>query len=133
AEQHMREAKAREDREAQARAQAEHDRAQAAERAEAERAQAEQARQAAEARRESAKSVPADGFPGLSKGLPYPVDGEAQGRFGAERPDGGVWRGVVLRAAQGTDVRAVAAGRVVYAHWLSGFGDLLRLDLDREG
>uniref|UniRef100_UPI00333F726F murein hydrolase activator EnvC family protein n=1 Tax=Castellaniella defragrans TaxID=75697 RepID=UPI00333F726F len=134
AERHMREAKEREDRAAQAQAEAEHERALAAERAEAQRARAEQARQqqeAADARGESA-AVPAEGFPGLSKGLPYPVKGEVQGRFGAERPDGGVWRGIVLRAAQGTDVRAVAAGRVVYAHWLSGFGNILIIDHGRK-
>lgn len=129
AERDLREAREREDREAQARAQAERDQAEAAERAQAARAQAEQARQqAADKQRAAAGEVPAGGFSGLRKGLPYPVQGEVLGRFGAERPDGGVWRGIVLRAAQGADVRAVAAGRVVYAHWLSGFGNLLIVD-----
>lgn len=73
--------------------------------------------------------IPAGGFPGLKKGLPRPVAGEMQGRFGAERPDGsGLWRGVVLRAAPGTPVHAVAPGRVVYASWLSGFGNILIID-----
>jgi len=80
-------------------------------------------------RRESAvRAEPEGGFPGLSKGLPRPVAGEVQGRFGAQRPEGGLWRGIVLRAAVGTPVRAVAAGRVVFAHWLSGFGNLLIID-----
>lgn len=65
---------------------------------------------------------------GLAKGLPYPVRGEVQGRFGMERPEGGTWRGIVLRAAEGVRVGAVAPGRVVYAGWLSGFGNLLILD-----
>lgn len=65
---------------------------------------------------------------GLAKGLPYPVRGEVQGRFGMERPEGGTWRGIVLRAAEGVRVAAVAPGRVVYAGWLSGFGNLLILD-----
>jgi septal ring factor EnvC (AmiA/AmiB activator) len=65
---------------------------------------------------------------GLSKGLPVPVRGEILGRFGAERPDGGIWRGVVLRAPEGTPVKPVAAGRVVYANWLNGFGNLLIID-----
>ena len=79
-----------------------------------------------------AEAVPADGFPGLTKGLPRPVQGEIQGRFGAQRPEGGLWRGIVLRAATGTSVRAVAAGRVVFAHWLSGFGNLLIIDHGRQ-
>ncbi len=74
------------------------------------------------------RTEPDGGFPGLSKGLPRPVAGDVQGRFGTQRPEGGLWRGIVLRAAAGTPVRAVAAGRVVYAHWLSGFGNLLIID-----
>lgn len=74
------------------------------------------------------RTVPPGGFPGLKKGLPRPVGGDVQGRFGTRRPEGGVWRGIVLRAPAGTPVRAVAAGRVVYAHWLSGFGNLLIID-----
>lgn len=77
----------------------------------------------------AAREMPAGGFAGLKKGLPHPVVGEMQGRFGAERPDGsGVWRGIVLRAAPGTPVHAVAAGRVVYASWLAGFGNILIID-----
>ncbi len=79
-------------------------------------------------REAAARTEPEGGFAGLRKGLPRPVAGEIQGRFGTQRPDGGLWRGIVLRAAAGTPVRAVAPGRVVYAHWLSGFGNLLIID-----
>ncbi|MFC3863584.1 murein hydrolase activator EnvC family protein [Alcaligenes aquatilis] len=75
---------------------------------------------------------PEGGFQGLKRGLPYPVRGEMQGKFGAERPDGGVWRGVVLRAQAGTTVRAVAPGRVVFANWMTGFGNLLIIDHGRD-
>ncbi len=75
---------------------------------------------------------PEGGFPGLKRGLPYPVRGEKQGKFGAERPDGGVWRGIVLRAQAGTTVRAVAPGRVVFANWMAGFGNLMIIDHGRE-
>jgi len=71
---------------------------------------------------------PAGGFTGLHKGLPYPVRGEVLGRFGAERPEGGLWRGIVLRSPEGTAVKAVAAGRVVYANWLGGFGNIMIID-----
>ncbi|TAM86774.1 MAG: peptidase [Candidimonas sp.] len=72
--------------------------------------------------------APRGGFPGLEQGLPYPVRGEVQGRFGTNRPDGGVWRGIVLRAPEGTPVHVIAAGRVVYANWLTGFGNLMIVD-----
>ncbi len=73
-------------------------------------------------------AIPAGGFPGIAKGLPKPVNGEIQGRFGTQRPDGGVWRGIVLRAKTGTAVHAVADGQVVYADWLAGFGNLIIVD-----
>jgi len=70
----------------------------------------------------------ADDLQGLRRNLPFPVKGQVQGRFGAERPDGGLWRGVVLRAREGAQVNAIAPGRVVYADWLQGFGNILILD-----
>lgn len=57
-----------------------------------------------------------------------PVRGEVQGRFGADRPEGGKWRGIVIRSAEGTVVNSVAAGRVVFANWLRGFGNLIIVD-----
>ncbi|MGB6242329.1 MAG: peptidoglycan DD-metalloendopeptidase family protein [Castellaniella sp.] len=83
---------------------------------------------AAEPAEDAGRAMPDTGFSGLRKNLPRPVAGEVQGRFGMQRPEGGVWRGIVLRSALGTPVHAVAPGRVVYAHWLSGFGNLLIID-----
>ncbi len=54
--------------------------------------------------------------------------GEIQGRFGTERPEGGPWRGIILRTAAGTPVKAISAGRVVFSNWMSGFGNLLIID-----
>ena len=65
---------------------------------------------------------------GLSKNMTPPVKGEIQGRFGMARPDGGVWRGIVLRAPEGTRVRPVAVGKVAYAGWFNGFGNLMVID-----
>src|SRR5690625_5410723 len=57
-----------------------------------------------------------------------PAQGGVQGRFGAERPDGGTWRGIIIRASEGSPVQAIAPGKVVFADWLSGFGNLLIID-----
>ncbi len=64
------------------------------------------------------------------KGLLHlPVKGELMNRFGTPREEGGPsWKGVFIRAAAGTEVRAVATGRVVFADWLRGFGNLIILD-----
>jgi septal ring factor EnvC (AmiA/AmiB activator) len=65
--------------------------------------------------------------------LAPPVQGEVAARFGSpRRTEAGVnaptWKGVFIRAAAGQEVVAVAAGRVVFADWLRGFGNLLILD-----
>ncbi|MGO3890725.1 MAG: murein hydrolase activator EnvC family protein [Paenalcaligenes sp.] len=78
---------------------------------------------------EPLREVPSGGFNGLSKGLPMPVQGNVQGRFGVDRPDGGgKWRGIMIRAEQGRAVKSVGAGQVVYANWLNGYGNLLIID-----
>jgi septal ring factor EnvC (AmiA/AmiB activator) len=77
---------------------------------------------------------PADAkFAQLRGKLALPVQGEVTARFGsARRTEAGVdaptWKGVFIRAPQGADVHAVAAGRVVFADWLRGFGNLLVID-----
>jgi septal ring factor EnvC (AmiA/AmiB activator) len=61
--------------------------------------------------------------------LRLPVRGELMNRFGAPREGGGLsWKGLFIRAQEGAEVRAVAAGRVVFAEWLRGFGNLVIVD-----
>jgi len=61
--------------------------------------------------------------------LQIPVRGELIGRFGSPRSDSGMsWRGLFIQAPAGREVKAVAAGRIVFADWLRGFGNLLILD-----
>ncbi len=68
-------------------------------------------------------------FAQLKGKLAFPVKGEITNRFGATRPDSTVqWKGLFLRTASGQAVKAVAAGRVVFADWLRGFGNLLIVD-----
>ena len=58
-----------------------------------------------------------------------PVRGHLAARFGQVKAPGELrWRGLFLATAEGQPVRAVAAGQVVYADWLRGFGLLLVLD-----
>ncbi|MCY7389122.1 MAG: peptidoglycan DD-metalloendopeptidase family protein [Burkholderiales bacterium] len=68
-------------------------------------------------------------FQTLRGKLKLPARGELKGRFGSPREDGGVtWKGLFIRAEAGQSVKAVADGRVVYADWLRGFGNLLIVD-----
>jgi septal ring factor EnvC (AmiA/AmiB activator) len=68
-------------------------------------------------------------FSKLRGRLSLPVRGELTGRFGAPRGAAGTEaKGLFIRAPQGQPVRAIAGGRVVYAEWMRGFGNLLILD-----
>ena len=68
-------------------------------------------------------------FEHLKGKLALPVKGIVSNKFGSARPDSTVlWKGLFLRAAAHQPVKAVAAGRVVFADWLRGFGNLLILD-----
>ncbi|MEO6422206.1 MAG: peptidoglycan DD-metalloendopeptidase family protein, partial [Candidatus Nitrotoga sp.] len=68
-------------------------------------------------------------FEQLKGKLTLPVVGKVINKFGNARPDSTVlWRGLILRAASGQPVKSVAAGRVVFADWLRGFGNLLIVD-----
>ena len=68
-------------------------------------------------------------FSGLRGLLRLPVAGELMNRFGAPREGGGTsWKGLFIRASQGAAVKAIAAGQVVFADWLRGFGNLIIVD-----
>lgn len=79
-----------------------------------------------------AKSAPDAGeFARLKGHLKLPVNGTVTNRFGAPRAETGVaWKGVFIRAVEGSQVKALAGGRVVFADWLRGFGNLLVIDHD---
>jgi len=76
---------------------------------------------------------PGDPAPGsfaqLKGRLLLPLKGDLLARYGAARGDGGPsWKGIFIRAQSGAEVKAVAPGRVVFADWLRGFGNLLIVD-----
>ncbi|MBS0337071.1 MAG: peptidoglycan DD-metalloendopeptidase family protein [Proteobacteria bacterium] len=72
----------------------------------------------------------ADGpFSQLRGKLRLPVRGELLARFGSQRKEGGgSSKGIFIRSAEGQPVRSIAAGRVVFADWMRGFGNLLIVD-----
>lgn len=74
-------------------------------------------------------SVASKPFERLKGQLKLPVRGELMNRFGTPREEqGSSWKGLFIRSVTGETVRAVGDGRVVYADWLRGFGNLLILD-----
>jgi septal ring factor EnvC (AmiA/AmiB activator) len=65
-------------------------------------------------------------FAALQGQLPLPVNGSIR-KFGIARAKG-VWDGVLISASEGTEVRAVASGKVAYADLLQGYGSLIIID-----
>ena len=68
-------------------------------------------------------------FVSLKGKLPLPFKGKITHTFGSRRPDSPLlWKGMFMRAAARQPVNAIAPGRVIFADWLRGFGNLLIID-----
>ncbi len=94
---------------------------------------AAQAPKAASRRPEAAPAeppAPPDGaaFAALRGKGKLPVNGELAATYGAKRVDGPSWKGIFIRAAEGSEVHAAGAGEVIFADWMRGFGNLLIVD-----
>lgn len=68
-------------------------------------------------------------FASLRGKLRLPVRGSVSNRFGTPRQETGVtWKGLFIKASEGSEVKSVANGTVVFADWMRGFGNLLIVD-----
>ena len=80
------------------------------------------------------ESLPSNAFDGgnfesLRGKLNLPVRGEITNKFGAGRQDTGLtWKGLFIKSNEGNEVKSVANGRVVFADWMRGFGNLIIVD-----
>lgn len=95
----------------------------------AERARAEALRQAKAGNKGAVKRPPMATAP-LRKvgGLAWPVAGDLLAGYGGRLPDGRRSSGVLIAAPAGTPVKAVADGTVVFADWMTGYGNILIVD-----
>jgi septal ring factor EnvC (AmiA/AmiB activator) len=74
------------------------------------------------------EALPAGNFAQLKGSLRLPTRGVVSNRFGAPRQEGSTWRGLFIRANPGSEVKAIAGGRIVFAEWMRGFGNLMIVD-----
>ena len=51
-----------------------------------------------------------------------PINGKLVTKFG------GSWNGIVIATSAGTPVKAIAAGKVIMADWLQGYGNMVAID-----
>ena len=71
-------------------------------------------------------SAPAVVAPSGSGVLGWPVSGPVTSGFGVRW--GRMHEGIDIAVGEGTPVRAAAAGTVIYAGWMSGYGNLVAVD-----
>ncbi|BCV47353.1 MULTISPECIES: murein hydrolase activator EnvC family protein [Shewanella] len=69
-----------------------------------------------------------DGLAKSRGSLNWPTKGRIKNSFGSQRSGNVRWKGVMLSAPEGQSISAVAAGKVIYADWLRGFGMVLVVD-----
>lgn len=68
-------------------------------------------------------------FPELKGKLAWPVKGKLRRLFGRNKPLSNLrWQGVILEAPNGSRVQAISHGRVAFADWLRGLGNLIIID-----
>jgi septal ring factor EnvC (AmiA/AmiB activator) len=85
-------------------------------------------------RRAAAQRVPGGkgGLKALKGSLLWPTDGQVVSRFGRQKhPTFNTYiqrKGIEIRAAEGSIIRAVLPGTVVYADWLKGYGLVIIAD-----
>lgn len=75
-----------------------------------------------------AQTANSEPFADLRGHLSWPLRGKVVENFGSKAQGGVASRGMMIATSPGTEVRAVAHGRVIYADWLRGYGLLMILD-----
>lgn len=68
-------------------------------------------------------------FAELRGKLSWPVKGQVAKLFGKPKPPSNLrWQGVMIKARSGNNVRSISHGRVAFADWLRGMGNLVIVD-----
>ncbi len=72
--------------------------------------------------------APASDFNQHKGQMRLPVKGEILARFGTKRGDGPSWKGMLIKAPEGAEVKAIASGKVIFADWYKGYGNMIIVD-----
>ena len=68
-------------------------------------------------------------FAKLKKKLKLPIKGKIIHKYNSKRRDTGTrWKGLFIKAKEGSNVTSVASGQVVFSDWLRGFGNIIIID-----
>jgi septal ring factor EnvC (AmiA/AmiB activator) len=83
---------------------------------------------AEKAARERRNAVPMDGLAKRKGKLPWPVKGKILHNYGTRQTGQVNWKGMVINASYGQQVKSVYSGTVVFAEYLRGYGLVVLLD-----
>ena len=75
--------------------------------------------------------VPDKPFSSLRGKLSWPVRGSITNRYGSTKNSKQTWKGVIINASGGTNVHAVARGKVEFSGRLNGYGYLIIIRHDK--
>lgn len=70
-------------------------------------------------------------FTSLKGKLPLPVRGKLDSMFDGPNAEN-TWKGVLISAKEGTEIKAISKGKVAYADNLKGYGQLIIVEHDKE-
>lgn len=83
---------------------------------------------AEKAARERRNAVPMDGLAKRKGKLPWPIKGKVLHNYGTRQTGQINWKGMVINANYGQQVKSVYSGTVVFAEYLRGYGLVVLLD-----
>ena len=70
-----------------------------------------------------------EAFAKLRGKLAWPVNGKVKRLFGRHKPLSDLrWQGIIIEAPTGRHVKSISHGRVAFADWLRGLGNLIIID-----
>ncbi len=83
---------------------------------------------AEKAARERRNAVPMDGLAKRKGKLPWPIKGKVLHNYGTRQTGQINWKGMVINASYGQQVKSVYSGTVVFSEYLRGYGLVVLLD-----
>ncbi len=83
---------------------------------------------AEKAARERRNAIPMDGLAKRKGKLPWPIKDKVLHNYGSRQTGQINWKGMVINAKYGQQVKSVYSGTVVFAEYLRGYGLVVLLD-----
>ena len=81
-----------------------------------------------QARRDSAEQQSLAGLLPYKGALLHPAEGRLRRLFGRVRQGQVRWKGILFQGEEGSEIKAIQTGRVLFSEWLRGFGLVMIID-----